>query len=214
MKQIIELVEKEARAHFEGSKGSHGWDHTERVVSLALHIGQAEKADLFVIELAALLHDIGRHKEDESQGTICHAEEGAKIAREILARHGVDESVAKNILHCIEHHRFRKNKKPDTLEAKVIFDADKLDSIGAVGIGRAFLFAGENNARLHNTAGIDPLKFPSYGPEDTAYREFLAKLVHIRERMLTSEGRKLASERHVFMVEFFDRLKSEVEGRL
>ena len=136
------------------------------------------------------------------------------MAREILARHKVDAAIAGQIVHCIEHHRFRKDCQPDTLEARVLFDADKLDAIGAVGIGRAFLFAGENGARLHNTPGIDPLASPAYGPEDTAYREFLHKLRHVRERMLTNEGRRLAEERHQFMIQFFDRLKEEIEGKI
>ncbi len=214
MIRLIREIEREARAHFEVARGSHGWDHTERVKRLALHIGRVEGADLAVIEIAALLHDIGRHREDESHGEICHAEEGAKMAREILVRHGLDEGIVGRVVHAIEHHRFRKGKEPDTLEAKTLFDADKLDAIGAVGIGRAFLFAGENGARLHNTPGVDPLLFPAYGSEDTAYREFLHKLRHVRERMLTNEGRRLAEERHEFMLQFFDRLKEEIEGKI
>ncbi len=214
MEGRIAAIREEARAHFQQARGSHGWDHTERVLKLALHLGQAEGADLAVLELAAILHDIGRHQEDLSLGKICHAEEGARMAAEILGRHGVESGTASAVVHCIEHHRFRKNSSPDTLEAKVLFDADKLDAIGAVGIGRAFLFAGENGARLHNAPGVDPLQFPAYGPEDTAYREFLHKLRRVRGRMLTAEGRRLAEERHAFMEAFFDRMRQEIEGEL
>ncbi|MBN1283690.1 MAG: HD domain-containing protein [Proteobacteria bacterium] len=214
MRKAIEAVTEEARAHFTRSRGSHGWDHTERVRSLALHIGRREGADLEILEMAALLHDIGRHREDESLGEVCHAKEGARLARSILERHEVEARIADAVVHCIEHHRFRGESRPDTLEARSLFDADKLDSIGAVGIGRAFLFAGENGARLHNPPGTDPLKAPAYGPEDTAFREFLHKLRHVRERMLTKEGRRLAGERHAFMLEFFARFNREIEGKI
>lgn len=117
------------------------------------------------------------------------------------------------MVHCIETHRFRGNNKPQTKEAKVLFDADKLDSIGAVGIGRAFQFAGEVGARLHN-GGIDIKQTQSYSKEDTAYREFTVKLRKIKDRMLTEEGKRMAEERHRFMIAFFDRLNDEVEGKV
>lgn len=214
MKDLIEKIRSEAISHFEGTGPSHGWDHTERVLRLAHHIRETEGGDPVVIELAVLLHDIGRRLEDESLGEICHAEEGAKLARVILDRHGVDEDVVRRVIHCVEHHRFRGKDRPDTLEAKIVFDADKLDSIGAVGIGRAFLFAGENRARLHNDPDTDPMKAEAYSEEDTAYREFLHKLRHVHERMLTDEGKRLARERHDFMLIFFQRLNDEFAGRI
>jgi len=214
MNNIIEKIRNEAKAHFEGTRGSHGWDHTERVLRLALHIGEAEGADMNVLNLAALLHDIGRHKEDKSFGEICHAEEGARMAQDLLRQHSVDENVIERVVHCIEHHRFRDKKEPDTLEAKILFDADKLDAIGAVGLGRAFLFAGENGSKLHNYPDTDPLSHPVYGPEATAYREFLAKLRHVHERMLTSEGKRIAEERHKFMLDFFKRMDKEIAGNI
>jgi uncharacterized protein len=212
--KLRDQIESKARALHEHASDSHGWDHTARVTRLALHIARAEGADSLIVELAALLHDIGRHREDETQGEICHAEEGARMAGEILARHGVSETIAAPVLHCIRHHRFRKGAAPDTLEAKVLFDADKLDAIGAVGIGRAFLFAGEQGAKLHNAPGVDPLDHPEYSREDTAFREFLRKLRHVHERMLTHEGKRLAEERHTFMVAFFERLQREAEGEV
>jgi uncharacterized protein len=214
MKSIIRKIKRTAKAYFKDTNGSHGFDHTERVVSLTLHIGKKEGADLTVLELAALLHDIGRKREDESLGKICHAEEGARLAQKILRRHRISDEIIKNVVHCIRHHRYRKNSKPDTLEAKIIFDADKLDAIGAVGIGRAFLFAGEHGAKLHNSAHIDMAKTAAYSSEDTAYREFLYKLRHVHEKMLTREGGRLAKKRHEFMLAFFDRLHEECEGEL
>lgn len=209
---IIEKIRREAKAHFRGARASHGWDHTERVLALALHIGKREGADRRLLSIAALLHDIGRRREDESLGTICHAKEGARMARRILARHGIAGEVIDRIAHCIEHHRFRGKSAPDTVEARALFDADKLDAIGAVGVGRAFLFAGEAGAKLHNARGTDVKRTRAYGPEDTAYREFLVKLKDVHRRMLTREGRRLARARHAFMVRFFRQLNEETRG--
>lgn len=134
------------------------------------------------------------------------------MARKILKKYGLDEEIIDKVLHCIETHRFRGKKKPKSREAKVLFDADKLDSIGAVGLGRAFLFAGEVGAKLHNK-GTDLKKTRQYTKEDTAYREFMLKLRKIKDKMLTKTGKKIAQERHLFMVEFFKRLDKEIEGR-
>lgn len=211
--RLFERVRKEAHAFFQDSRGSHDWDHTERVLELCLRIGRKEKADLGILKLAAILHDIGRAEEDRSNGRVCHSEAGAVLARKILAAHGVPPAAIDRIAHCIETHRFRKNASPATLEAKILFDADKLDAIGAVGIGRAFLFAGEVGARLHNK-DRDLSKTLPYTKEDTAFREYMVKLRWIKDRIFTQEGRRIARERHAFMVEFFDRLTREVDGKL
>lgn len=208
---LIESVREHARKMMMRTKGSHDWEHTERVVALAVHIAEKEGADPFVVKLAAVLHDIARYKEDGSKGKICHARVGAEMARPVLARFGVKSETIGQIVHCIATHRFRDDQVPQTIEAKVLFDADKLDAIGAVGIGRAFLFAGEVGAKLHNkNVDIDATR--PYTEEDTAYREFMVKLRYIRDRMLTAEGKRIASGRHDFMVDFFRRLDSEIDG--
>ena len=94
----------------------------------------------------------------------------------------------------------------------MLFDADKLDAIGAVGVARAFLFAGEVGARLHSTA-VNIEEAEPYSVDDTGYREFKVKLSKIKGRILTEEGRKLAEDRHMIMVEFFKRFLEEYEGR-
>ncbi len=212
-KNIIQKITEVAKSYLEKGKNSHAFDHTMRVYNLCLHIGKKEKADLEVLKVAALLHDIGRHKEDETHGKVCHAAYGAQLAEKILQKYSFPKEKIKNIFHCIKTHRFRGTNKQKTLEAKILFDADKLDSIGAVGIGRTFLFAGEVGARLHNK-DIDISKTLPYTIEDTAYREFTVKLKKISSRMQTLEGRRLAKERHNFMVEFFTRLDKEVEGKI
>jgi uncharacterized protein len=129
-----------------------------------------------------------------------------------VAKLALSEGQKKNILHCIRSHRFRGDRQPRTPEARVLFDADKLDAIGAVGVARAFLFAGEVGARLHNgETRIEDTR--PYSIDDTGYREFKVKLCKIKDRMQTKEGLKLADERHAFMAEFFKRFIEENEGK-
>ena len=209
---LTEKLRQLADPYHDVMGGCHGPDHTERVHKTALHIGRLTGAQLDVLSAAALLHDIGRMYETREQGKICHAEKGAELARKILVQLDFTPARIDEIAHCIEAHRYRGDKIPKTLEAKILYDADKLDSIGAVGIGRAFLFAGQTGAKLHNESDVDILACKPYSKEDTAYREFRFKMSKIKDRMLTSEGKRLAEERHNFMEVFFERLERETKG--
>jgi uncharacterized protein len=213
IKAVLESIREEAQRYFVDARGSHDWSHTERVYNLCMHIGKKENANLYILALAAFLHDIGREQQDSRNGKVCHAVQGALLARELLDRYNLDEKTIERIIHCIESHRFRSSTLPRTIEAQVLYDADKLDSIGAIGIGRAFLFAGEVGAYVHNRNPKIEATQP-YTKEDTAYREFSVKLRCVKETMMTGEGKKLAVERHRFMEEFFSRLEEEVEGNL
>ncbi|MGD9160871.1 MAG: HD domain-containing protein [Desulfobacteraceae bacterium] len=207
----IEYIKQIAKEMTSGSNGSHDWFHTKRVYDLCMKIGMAEGADLDVLGIAAHLHDIGRPFQDRSKGKICHAEKGAELAGEILTKFNLSAEDKNNIIHSIRTHRFRGKDIPETLEAKVLFDADKLDSIGAVGIGRAFLFAGEVGATLHNP-DVAPEESKSYTINDTCYREYRVKLVKVKDRILTSGGLRIAMERHRFMETFFKRFLLEYNG--
>jgi len=209
---LINRIEKTAKGYLDTARGSHDWEHTLRVCRLCKRLGPVEGADLDVLLIAAYLHDIGRGHQDSSNGAVCHAEKGARMAEPILQALPLSESQKQNILHCIKSHRFRGNHAPSTPEAKVLFDADKLDAIGAVGVARAYLFAGEVGARLHNPdADIQNTK--PYSEDDTGFREFRVKLCKIKDRVLTRAGRKLARERHDFMEFFFKRFIEEYEGK-
>ena len=175
-------------------------------------MGPGEGADMDVLLSAAYLHDIGRRYQDASNGTVCHAEKGAQLAESLLNGLPLSEAQKQNIVHCIQSHRFRGLHAPQTPEAKVLFDADKLDAIGAVGVARAYLFAGEVGARLHNP-DADIKNTRPYSEDDTGFREYKVKLCKIKERILTHEGRKLAGERHRFMEDFFNRFLEEYEGK-
>lgn len=215
-KQLIEAIETEAKKHFVGASGCHDWTHVERVRALARRIARAEGADLFVVEASALLHDIAKTEEMRAKGGFCHAEEGAKRARSILERLGVGPETVDHIVACIGTHRKRKGAEPESPEAKILFDADKLDSIGAVGVGRDFFFAGTIGKKLysgreaeHAHDGIDR----SYTEDDTALLEYELHLKHLKDRMLTKTGKAIAKERSDFMKDFFTQFWKEVEGR-
>ncbi len=191
--------------------GAHGPDHSERVYQMALRLGREMNADLEILAAAALLHDIGRGKESSSKGTVCHATHGAEMAAAILQELAYQPEAIRRICHCIRSHRYRGTCSPETLEARILFDADKLDSIGAIGIGRAFLFAGQIGACLHNPE-LDPHAIESYSDQDTAYREFQVKMSRVRNQLLTPAGSRIAEDRHRFMEVFFDQLNREIYG--
>jgi len=220
-KADIREIERVARKYFEEVSVCHDWTHVERVRELALSIGKKEKADLQIVEIAALLHDIGRKEEFACKGVgkdgvkFCHATEGAKEAKKILNDFDVDEKILKNIVHCISAHRFRNEEVPGTLEAKVLFDADKLDSIGAVGIARDFVFVGHFGTVMYTgneEEHIESGKNYDYTKEDSAVLEYEKKLKHIKDRMQTKTGREFAQDRHDFMKKFFERFWEEVNG--
>ena len=208
----LEQVKTLAEKSFTGSRGSHDWEHTLRVSQLCERIGALEHADMTVLMIAAYLHDIGRSHQDRSNGAVCHAKQGAQMAWDMVKHLPLSRRQKVNIVHCIRSHRYRGNHVPKTPEAKVLFDADKLDAIGAVGVARAFQFAGEVGARLHNS-DVNITETKPYSVDDTGYREYRVKLCKIKNRMLTDAGRRIAQGRHNFMETFFRRFIQEVEGK-
>jgi uncharacterized protein len=206
-------VEEEVKEYVKNAPPTHDFSHVERVYHLCMRLGKEEGADLRVLKLAALLHDIGRTHGDEN-----HEIHGAEMAEEIMTTHGVDAETRKQVIHCIRTHRYRSNAVPETLEAKILYDADKLDAIGAIGVCRAYAFGGENGQKLyrkedfvkkdnHVTRKLDHAKH-------TPVVEYKGKLSRIKRKMLTEKGRKVAEERDKFMKTFFHRLKREIEGKI
>lgn len=203
--EVSELAEAAARE----APACHDFDHTLRVLRNAERLAaELPEADRRIVRLAALLHDIARPEELKSRGRICHAEAGARRAAELLAGCDLPEEAVRRVAAAVKSHRFRDDRCPASLEAAILYDADKLDSLGAVGVGRAFLFAGREGAKLHNTAAA-ALASEAYSCEDTAYREYLVKLKKLPAAMLTAPGRRLAAERLRFMDEFFAQLDGE-----
>ncbi|MBE6355615.1 MAG: HD domain-containing protein [Lentisphaerae bacterium] len=195
----------------ERSGSCHDFDHVCRVMHNAEKLLESyPQANREIVMLSALLHDIARPEEEASRGRLCHAVAGAKMVPDFLLKSGFPQELIPPVAEAVKTHRFRGKHEPQTLEADLIFDADKLDSLGAAGIGRAFLFAGRENARLHNTAA-EALAAEAYSKEDTAYREYLVKLRYLPRKMRSEAGRKMAVERAAFMADFFERLDKETK---
>jgi uncharacterized protein len=207
-----------ARTLYDDSDPVHDFDHVLRVLALARRIGSAEGADMAVVETAVLLHDIHRAGEDQhayvhNAETADHALLAAEQARGILSR--LDPPPAPDFIDAVAHavaaHRFRNTIEPLTLEAKVVFDADKLDAIGAIGVARAYAYGGMTGQKLW---GDVPPDYPGGGPDHTARHEYVYKLARIQGRMQTATGRAIARERHMVMQAFFERLEKEVRGEV
>ncbi len=197
------------KAKLANAPGCHDYAHTLRVLHNAELLLQTEPdADSFVVRTAAIFHDFARPEELASNGKQDHAQLGADLVRIELEQLGCEPDFVDHVTSCIRTHRYRGKLIPETLEAKIVYDADKLDSTGAFGIARAFHFAGRIGACLHNTAE-EAVNSDAYGKNDSAYREYLVKLRHLPGKMLTESGRELAKERAVFMDEFFSRLNNE-----
>lgn len=206
-----------ARNAYEDGGGCHDFSHIERVYRLALHIGEEEGADLKILALAALFHDVGRAEEEESHGRVCHAEAGAKKAAVLLQALHIDKGVIPRIIECIAAHRFRKGTiRHLSIEAQCLFDADKLDSLGAVGVARAYLWLGERGGavyRSYRPDQPDPYGLGYCPPEDDSLqREWEIKFKHIKDRLYTETGRRMARQRHTTMRDFIRELEREVQG--
>jgi uncharacterized protein len=188
---------------------AHDFDHVLRVVALADRIAEAEGADRDVVHAAALLHDIGL-----DEGRAGHETSAAKRATEILSAQGSDERFCRAVAHAIESHRFRSGPTPQTLEAQVLFDADKLDAIGAIGVARAFAFGAHRGQKLWGIVPPDYVDQPHGADpqQHTAVHEFHVKLSKIKDRLFTATGKQIAAERHAFMVQFYEQLDREVTG--
>jgi len=208
---------EDARSWYPSIDPVHGFDHVLRVYYLAERLAQAEGADLEIVRAAVLLHDSARGAElvagDQSRGD--HHTISADFAQKVLDAEGWSSDRIKAVQHCIRAHRFRDDsERPETREAKVVFDADKLDAIGAIGVARAVAYAAQNGQPAFARPSD---RFLETGERETgephsAYHENLYKLTRLLELMYTDSGRAIAEERHRYMVAFFERLIAEVSG--
>jgi uncharacterized protein len=205
----------EARAYYSGEDAAHNFDHVLRVLRLAERIGPAEGADMRILRTAALLHDIARVAEDA--GGPCHAQAGAEWARQILAAHKEEDVGA--VAHAIRTHRFRGSSPPQTLEAQILYDADKLDAMGAVGVARAYAIAGRHGQRLwaevprgFANRSISQARRDVTDEKHTPVHEYVFKLSRLKDTLFTRTAREIARDRHEFMASFFARMNREVQG--
>jgi uncharacterized protein len=196
---------EQARAHYGGADSAHAFDHVLRVLALAERIGHAEGADLEIIRTATLLHDVARNEPE-------HHLRGAERARILLNGHPPERVDA--VCHAIAAHRFRQGPPPTTIEAQCLFDADKLDAIGAIGVARAVAYSAAHGHRLWSQplAEIDASTAPPVGVDYSPTHEFVYKLARLQDLLHTASARRIAADRHQVMAAFFQRLDEEVLG--
>ena len=211
--KIIKLTEDFVKETLNEAEGGHDWWHVYRVRKLALRIGEEENADLFVVQLAALLHDIADPKFNNGDEAI-----GPRLARNFLNRLEVDQEIIDHIdaiIRNISFHKTFEHQKFNSLELQVVQDADRLDAIGAIGIARTFNYGGHKNFPLY-----DPDIKPNLHLTKEAYKNskaptlnhFYEKLFLLKDMMNTKTGKQMAEERHRFMEVFVERFLEEWEG--
>lgn len=212
----------EARNFYLQGDAAHDIEHVLRVTRMAIRIAQAEGADVQIVRLAGLFHDVPVHDEDvDSDGAnpgmnrAEHHHLAARFARKWLESRQMGTSAIANVVHCIEAHRFRDTSiQPQTLEAKCLYDADKLDSIGAIGVVRAFAYAGAHSSRLWtepSTAVPEVADAPT-GADYTPVHEYVYKLQRVLPALHTETARRIGVGRHAFMTAFFEQLDAEMQA--
>lgn len=205
-----------AKSWYPDNDPVHGFDHILRVYRMAERLAQTEGADLEIVQAAALLHDVDSSQLLEVDGKRkSHHHTAAGFAHIILNFEGWPEDRIEAVAHCIRAHRFRDDREqPQTLEAKVLFDADKLDAIGAIGAVRAISYAVLAKQPLHSAPSEHFLQSgkKETGEPHTPYHEHLFKLSKLKERMLTPSGRQIAEERHHFLDQFFKQWQAELRA--
>lgn len=189
---------------------AHDKEHIYRVLYSALEIAKEEQdVDYDILICACLLHDVGRREQFENP-SLCHAQVGAEKAYRFLVGQGFGETFATKVRHCILTHRYRNNNEPQTVEAKVLFDADKLDATGAIGIARTLFYKGQVSEPLYN---VDSQGRVQDGTEDTSpsfFQEYKYKLENIYSHFYTKKGAEIAQTRRQAAVDYYESLLSEV----
>jgi uncharacterized protein len=208
------LVEAEAfaRESLAHDSSGHDWSHVARVRRVAQVIAEAEGAERFICDLAALLHDVADYKIAGDEAT------GLARVRGWLVAHGADPVTTERVMQIIATMSFAGGERPamTTLEGKIVQDADRLDAIGAVGVARAFAYGGAKGRAMY-----DPAQSPRERMSAEEYRaqpaptinHFYEKLLLLKDRLNTSYARQMAERRHQFMLAFLDQFYAEWEGR-
>ena len=212
---VIEKIAIEVKKRSEGEGSGHDWWHTYRVWKMAQHIGCEEGVDMFVVELAAFLHDIADHKFHNGDDTV-----GPKTARQLLTEHSIPGDVIDHVCEIIGAMSYKGagvTTEMRTLEGKIVQDADRLDAIGAIGIARAFAYGGHKNRPIH-VPGEEPVLHQSkeayFKSNGASINHFYEKLLLLKDRMNTDIAKKIAGERHRFMEEYLARFFQEWEGEI
>jgi uncharacterized protein len=210
MRNLIENTVEFVKEKLEGAEAGHDWFHIERVWKLTKKIAETENCNREVVELAALLHDIADPKFHNGDETIA-----LKVSREFLESQNASQDVTEKVLFIIKNISFKnRGEAPKDLpiELKIVQDADRIDAIGAIGIGRTFNFGGFKNNLMY-----DPNIAPKLGMSKEEYKKsngttinhFYEKLLLLKDLMNTEKGKEIAEERHDFMLKFLDQFYKE-----
>ena len=213
-RKVVDKTAKYVESKLSGEGSGHDWWHVYRVWKNAIHIGKQEKADMFVVELAALLHDIADWKFTDGDETV-----GPRLARGWLENLGVGKKVVDHVCDIIATSSFKGagvKSEMKTLEGKVMQDADRLDAIGAIGIGRTFAYGGHKGREMYN-----PNIKPEFHTSAEQYKNnitptinhFYEKLLLLKDLMNTKTGKKIATARHRYMEGYLKQFFLEWEGK-
>ncbi|SIS15299.1 HD domain-containing protein [Natronorubrum thiooxidans] len=210
---MLEAVRTRARPYFEDAPPAHDWHHVRRVETLAETLlerhSQSESIDGRVVRLAVVLHDIGREREDRGE-IDDHAIWGSQEAGRILESVGADTETIEQVKHCIRSHRYSNATEPETLEAKLVSDADNLDALGAVGIARVFAHGGALGTPLYDPEV--PVADDDTAAGQTQYNHLYTKILELPDQMYTDVGRERADTRCRFVREYLEQFEGELTG--
>lgn len=196
--QVIRHAEEFVHRIFSEDHSGHDAHHTFRVHALAARIAKHEGADLPIVELSALLHDVDDHKISPETSENCLR------AVAFLQEEGLEQDEIDRIVHIIQQISFSRNTlPPDTTEAQCVQDADRLDALGAIGIGRTFAFGGSRGRSMYDPKGEDP---------NSSIAHFYDKLLLLKDRMNTETGRRLAESRDQYLRSFLEEFYAEWNG--
>ncbi len=201
------------KEQLQNAEAGHDWFHIERVYKNSLLIAKTEKCDLLIVQLGALLHDIADSKFHKGDETI-----GPKRAREFLKKQNVSEEIIIHVVHIIENISFKGGnfeKSFNSIELKIVQDADRLDAIGAIGIARTFNYGGFKNRQLYNpeiAPKLNMSKEEYKKSEAPTINHFYEKLLLLKDTMNTTSGKKIAQNRHEFMQLFLTQFYAEWDG--
>jgi uncharacterized protein len=209
--EVIKRTKSFVKEKMKADASGHDWFHVERVLKLATYISKKEKnVDIFIVQLAALLHDIGDWKFNNGDSTI-----GSKTAHEVLKHLSVPEGIIKDVCYIVEHISYKagsNSRKMKNIEGMIVQDADRLDALGAIGIARAFAYGGYKQQEIHNPRitkkiGVTPQVYLT--KKGTTINHFYEKLLLLQDTMHTKTAKRIAQKRHDFMLHFLDTFYQE-----
>lgn len=213
-KQIVQSVADYVKDRQLGESNGHDWWHTYRVSETAKYLAKQEKADLFIVELAALLHDIADWKFTNGDDKA-----SSKVAVELLSEFGVDDKSIEHICHIVDNISFKgesQENKISTLEGMVVQDADRLDALGAIGVARTFAYGGSDNREIYNPEikHQEKMDFDKYkNNKSSSINHFYEKLLLLKDLINTKSAKEIADERHQFMLKYLEEFYKEWDAK-